>query len=192
MKKLLVTIFVLYASLCFAEPEFELMISPEEISKKMAEVASKIDQDYRGEELTIVMVMKGAVCTTADLMRQIKTPAQLEFISASSYGKNGTKSGKLTLSGAEKLDLKGKNVLVVDDIFDTGKTMVGIMEQLKAKQPKTIKSMVTFVKKVDRKTTYRPEYMLFEIDNRFIVGYGLDYKEYYRGLPGVYEIKNVE
>lgn len=192
MKKLLVTIFVLYSSVCFAEPEFKLMISPEAISKKMAEVASKIDQDYRGEELTIVMVMKGAVCTTADLMRQIKTPALLEFISASSYGENGTKSGKLTLSGAEKLDLKGKNVLVVDDIFDTGKTMIGIMEQLKAQQPKTIKSMVTFVKKVDRKTTYRPEYMLFEIDNRFIVGYGLDYKEYYRGLPGVYEIKNVE
>lgn len=192
MKKLLVTIFVLYSSVCFAEPEFKLMISPEAISKKMAEVASKIDQDYRGEELTIVMVMKGAVCTTADLMRQIKTPAQLEFISASSYGENGTKSGKLTLSGAEKLDLKGKNVLVVDDIFDTGKTMMGILAQLKEKQPKTIKSMVTFVKKVDRKTTYRPEYMLFEIDNRFIVGYGLDYKEYYRGLPGVYEIKNVE
>lgn len=192
MKKLLVTIFVFYSSICFAEPEFKLMISPEAISKKMAEVASKIDQDYRGEELTIVMVMKGAVCTTADLMRQIKTPAQLEFISASSYGKNGTKSGKLTLSGAEKLDLKGKNVLVVDDIFDTGKTMMGILAQLKEKQPKTIKSMVTFVKKVDRKTTYRPEYMLFEIDNRFIVGYGLDYKEYYRGLPGVYEIKNVE
>jgi hypoxanthine phosphoribosyltransferase len=138
------------------------------------------------------MVMKGAVCATADLMRNLKTPVQLEYVKASSYGQNGVNSGKLTLVGIENLDLKGKNVLLVDDILDTGNTMTNIIELLKEKQPKTIKSFVAFVKKVDRKTSYLPDYALFEIENRFIVGYGLDYKERYRGLSGIYEIQNVK
>jgi len=192
MKKLLVTIFIFYTSVCLAAPDLKLMISAKDISEKLIKVASQIDQDYHGEELTIVMVMKGAICATADLMRHIKTPAQLEYINASSYGQNGTKSGKLTIIGIEDLNLKGKNVLLVDDIFDTGKTMTNIIKQLKEKQPKTIKSFVVFVKKVDRETSYNPDYSLFEIENRFIVGYGLDYKEHYRGLPGIYEMQNVK
>lgn len=183
-------IWMLYTpSICLAEEnKLELLISPEEISHKIADIAKIIDNDYRNEEITLVMIMKGAVCTTADLMRHIKTPATLEYLKASSYGHNGNKQGDLKLVGIENLNLKGKNVLVIDDIFDTGNTMTAIVNELKKKEPKTLRSLVAFEKKIERKTTYRPNYILFQIDNHFIVGYGLDYKEKYRGLPGIYKV----
>lgn len=168
----------------------ELLISPEAIDQKVKQIAAQIDKEYRGEEITMIMVMKGAVCVASDLMRALKTPTNIEFIKASSYGMNGTKQGQLKLTGIEHLDLKGKNVLLVDDIFDSGKTMTAIVEQLKDKQPKSIKSVVAFIKNVKREIAYRPDYVLFEVENKFIVGYGLDYKERYRGLPGIYLVKN--
>lgn len=181
---------MLHTSVCFATENLELMIPAEDISRKVAEIAKKIDKDYHNEEITLVMVMKGAICTTADLMRHIKTPTTLEYLKASSYGENGTKQGTLRMVGIENLNLKDKHVLVIDDIFDTGNTMTAIVEELKKKEPKTLRSLVTFQKKIERKTLYRPDYVLFEIENDFIVGYGLDYKERYRGLPGIYIVKN--
>lgn len=168
----------------------ELLISPEAIDQKVKQIAAQIDKEYRGEEITMIMVMKGAVCVASDLMRALKTPTKIEFIKASSYGMNGSKQGQLKLMGIEHLDLKGKNVLIVDDIFDSGKTMTSIVEQLKEKQPKSLKTVVAFIKNVKREIAYRPDYVLFEVENKFIVGYGLDYKERYRGLPGIYLVKN--
>lgn len=190
MIRTVICMALFYASAALSTETLELMIPPEAISTKMAEVAQKIDQDYKNEEITLIMVMKGAVCATADLMRHLKTPVTLEYLKASSYGERGTKAGTLTLAGLENLSLKGKNVLLVDDIFDTGNTMTSIVAELQKKEPKSIKSLVVFAKKVNRKTNYRPDYVMFDIDNHFIVGYGLDYKERYRGLPGIYIVKN--
>lgn len=184
MKKYVLFFFLIifsFKAISTENEQLELLISANDISKKLSQIAIQIDNDYQGEDLTVVMIMKGAICVTADLMREIKTPATLEYIQASSYGKNGKSKGNLQLIGIEKIDLKGKNVLVVDDIFDSGTTMTSIVEALKEKQPKTIKSLVVFQKKIERETAYRPDYALFEIDNHFIVGYGLDYKERYRG-----------
>ena len=165
------------------------LISSEEIQQKVAEVGKQIDRDYAGEELTIVMVMKGSICLVADLIRQIQIPCALECVRASSYGHRGTQRGELSLAGLEELDIQNKHVLVVDDIFDTGATLSRVVSLLKDKNPKSLKSLVLLNKKVERKIGYRPDYVLFDIDDHFVVGYGLDYKEYYRGLDGVYFFK---
>jgi hypoxanthine phosphoribosyltransferase len=164
----------------------ELLISQDEIKNKIADAARVLDAQYEGEELTIVMVMKGALCITADLIRALKTPCIIESVTASSYGKRGTKRGELQISGLEEIDLSSKNVLLVDDIFDSGQTLSQIFAKLKQKNPKSLKSLVLLAKKVKRDTTYLPDYALFDIENLFVIGYGLDYKEHYRGLPGIY------
>lgn len=169
--------------------ELELLISQDEIKAKTAEVAKIIDKEFQGEELTIVMVMKGAICVAADLIRELKTPTVVEFVTASSYGQRGVNRGELMISGLDNIDLAGKNVLLVDDIFDSGHTITKIMAKLEQKNPKSLKSLVMLVKNVERDVTYVPDYVLFSIENQFVIGYGLDYKEFYRGLPGVYIFK---
>lgn len=181
---------VITSAICGAGEDLELLISREEIATKMQALAAKIDEDYSKEPLTIIMVMKGAVCVTADLIRYLQTPTVLEYIRASSYGKNGKSRGELRITGLDDLNLAGKNVLIVDDIFDSGNTMYKILKQVQAKQPKTVKTFVALLKKVPRELDYRPDYFLFECENRFVIGYGLDYKEYYRNLPGIYSFPN--
>ncbi len=164
----------------------ELLISPHEIEQKIADAARAIDVQYAGDELTIVMVMKGSLCLTADLMRALKTPTTLEYIKASSYGRRGAKKGELTIVGLDELDLSSKNVLLVDDIFDSGETISQIVAKLQQKNPKTLKTLVLLSKNMKRDVDYVPDYALFDVENLFVIGYGLDYKEHYRGLPGIY------
>ncbi len=191
MKKLMFTwIFVLVAALCSADDNLELLIGPELIAQRISEVALQIDQDYQNEDLVVIMVMKGAVCIGADLIRHLHTPLTLEYMKASSYGQNGMTSGAVKITGLDTLDISGKHVLIVDDIFDTGKTMNGIVTQLQQKNPKSLKTLVMLLKKVPRQIIYLPDYTLFEIEDRFVVGFGLDYKEHYRGLPGIYAFIN--
>jgi hypoxanthine phosphoribosyltransferase len=171
------------------DPSLELLISPEDISSRIQTIAAQIDNDYQGEELTIVVIMKGAMCITVDLMRQLHIPVAIQDIKTSSF-KGGTKRGELGISRIEGLNIAGKNVLVVDDIFDSGTTMTTVMDILRAQAPKSVQSLVLLLKQVPRTITYRPEYVLFEIPNRFVLGYGLDYKEFYRNLPGVYAFVN--
>lgn len=175
---------------CLADDHLELLISQEEIAERISETAARIDQDYEGQTVTLIMIMKGAICVTSDLIRKLHVPCTLQAITASSYGQNGVKSGTLTLSGLERLTLEGQNVIVIDDIFDTGKTMGSVMAAVQQKNPKSVKSMVLLLKSVPHVSSYVPEYSLFEITNRFVVGYGLDYKEFYRGLPGIYAFIN--
>ncbi len=166
----------------------ELLIAEEEIRQKIAAVARKLDAFYAGEELTIVMVMKGAFCFTADLIREMKTPFTIETIRASSYGNRGSERGELSIDGMEALDLTSKHVLLVDDIYDSGKTLSLIVSKFEEQGPKTLRTLVLLSKKVQKLTTYIPDEILFEIENTFVVGYGLDYKEHYRGLRGIYKM----
>lgn len=170
----------------------ELLISDDEIKLKISEVARSIDAQHEGEELTIVMVLKGALCLTADLMRTLKTQVTIEFIKASSYGQLGTQRGKLTFTGLDDVDLSSKNILLVDDIYDSGETLTQIIAKLREHNPKTLKTLVLLSKKVKRMSSYVPDYVLFEIENLFVVGYGLDYKELYRGLPGIYVMGDMQ
>ncbi len=180
---------LILTSVCFAS-DLKLLISPDEIAQKISQTAAQIDKDYEGERFTIIMVMKGAFCVTADLIRQLKTPTVIEYIKASSYGANGDVRGDLTITGLDKLQLGCKNVLIIDDIYDTGATMQAIVKEVEAKNPRSLKTLVLLSKNVPRQTTYRPDYVLFDIENHFVVGYGLDYKELHRGLPGIYRFVN--
>jgi hypoxanthine phosphoribosyltransferase len=170
----------------------ELLISEKKISNKLLEISKKLDVDYQDKELMIVMIMKGALCLVADLIRHIQTRCSIEFVQGSSYGYQGVKRGELKVFGIDHLNIDGKNVLVVDDIFDSGITLNHVVSQLKEKRPKSIRSLVLLSKKVARKVNYIPDYILFEIEDQFVVGYGLDYKEYYRGLSGVYALETFE
>ncbi len=190
MKKI-VLMFLLITSICYGDDNLELLISSDEIAQKIQEVAAQIDTEYQDKELAVIMIMQGAVCVTADFIRQLHIPFTLNYMKASSYGQNGTVGGEVKITGLENLDLASKHVLIIDDIFDTGKTMATIVQQLESKHPKSLKTLVLLSKKNPHQIThYRPDYVLFEIENRFVVGFGLDYKEYYRGLSGIYAFIN--
>lgn len=186
MKTFFIFLFLLISPLCFAYPiNMEVMISAEEIEAKICEVTQVLNREYRDKKLTVLMVMKGAVCITADLIRHLEVPFKLEYLKASSYGYNGMKGGPLTINGLENLDIQGRDVLIVDDILETGNTMLSIIDTLQSKYPNSIKTLLLLVKDIPRKVNYRPDYVLFDIPDRFVIGYGLDYKELYRGLPDI-------
>jgi hypoxanthine phosphoribosyltransferase len=169
----------------------EPLITQDQIHQEIQRVAKAIDAEYQGEEITLIMVMKGAICLAADLIRELKTPCNLEFIKASSYGQRGTKRGELKIEGLDTIDLSSKNVVLIDDIFDSGQTLSQIAAKIQAMKPKSLKSLVLLLKNVERDVTYLPDYSLFPIEDEFVIGYGLDYKEYYRGLPGIF-VLNLE
>ncbi|MBB65703.1 MAG: hypoxanthine phosphoribosyltransferase [Waddliaceae bacterium] len=170
--------------------EFEQLISDEEIQGRVAAIAAAIDERYGGQELIVVMIMKGAICFVADLIRAINTDFSLEYLRCSSYGKSGTQRGELKISGLEDLEIEGKHVLLVDDICDSGHTLKAVSEAIEKKNSASIASVVLLSRKVKRPVNYEPDFTLFSIEqDDFVVGYGLDYKEKYRGLPGVYTVK---
>ena len=165
------------------------LISPDQIAKRIQELAVQLNARYVNEELSLVIIMKGALFFAADLMRKLTVPCTLDYIRASSYGERGQKRGELNIIGLEELKLSGKNVLVIDDIFDSGNTLSQIAQALQKQHPKTLRTIVLLKKNVKRQTEYLPDEYLFEIEDAFVVGYGLDYKEHYRELPGVFAME---
>ena len=168
--------------------QLQLLINSKQIEERLERVARKLEEDYNGEQVTIVMIMKGSFILIADLMRHLHLPVRLDTVHCSSYG-HGSK-GELSVKGIEELEIKSKHILVIDDIFDTGETLAEVVRQIGEKEPASLKSLVLLQKDVPHNTDYRPTIALFDIEDRFVVGYGLDYKEYYRGLPDIYAIEN--
>ncbi|MCB1106889.1 MAG: hypoxanthine phosphoribosyltransferase [Chlamydiia bacterium] len=171
------------------ELQLQLLISSEEIEKRLERVARDLEKRYENEEVTIVMIMKGSFVLIADLIRLLHLPSRLEYVQVSSYGERGIVKGTQEITGLDRIDVSGRHVLIIDDIFDTGETLAEIAEKIKAKGVSSLSSLVLLSKKVRRSTDYHPDITLFEIEDRFVVGYGLDYKEYYRGLPDIYAIE---
>lgn len=167
-------------------PSLELLISEERIRQELKTTAEKLHTDYKGEEVMIVMVMKGAVCLAADLLRMVEFPTTLEYISASSYGSRGMERGELVIERLSGLSAAGKHILLVDDVFHTGHTLFHIISELKKQSAKSVKSLVLLFKDIPRDVDYVPDYYLFKIGDPFVVGYGMDYKEHYRGLSGIH------
>ena len=161
--------FLLCASLQAAEPKLNLLISSQEIENKLEEVSEHINKEYAGRPLCIVAVLKGAYMLLADLSKHITIPHTVEFLKASSYGAKGTQRGELTLEAIGPLNLKGKDILLIDDIFDSGITLSTIAEKLKEKNPHSIKTLVLLSKKVPKATPFRPDHVLFEIDDHFVI-----------------------
>ena len=161
------------------------LISQEEIRSRLLDLSAELNHDYNGKEVLMLMVMKGAFCFAADLMRLLTFPVTIEYVSASSYGHRGKEKGELTVKGLTEISLAGKNVLIVDDIFDTGHTLHYVVSEVEKKHPRTLKTVVLLLKEHPRALAYTPDYFLFTIGDCFVVGYGMDFKEHHRQLPAI-------
>ena len=166
--------------------QFELYLPEEQIKKKVFMLASQINHDYQGKEVTFVAILKGSFVFAADLLRNITLPCHIDFIKAASYV-GETSSGNLEIQCNLSYDLTGKHVVILEDIIDTGFTMTEIQKYLLSKNPASLRTACLFDKKECRLVEYVPvEYVGFEIPNLFIIGYGLDYDGYGRNLPGIF------
>ncbi len=164
------------------EEKFKVLISQEEIQKRLYELAEQLDKDYAGKEITVVSVMRGAVFFTVDLTLKMKTKLKYEFLTISSY--EGTEStGKITLREGLRESIEGKDVLILEDIVDTGRSMTYLLDYLRSKNPASLK-VCTLADKVSRRKFEVPlDYIGFEVPDKYIVGYGFDIDNEYRNLP---------
>lgn len=171
----------------------DVLISEKEIDNRISEIADRINKDYEGEELTLICVLKGGVMFMCDLAKRLNLNVRLDFMSVSSYGSQTKSSGVVKIIKDLDDSIDGKNVLVVEDIIDSGNTLSYLMDILKKRGPKSIK-LCTLLDKPSRreKKDVFVDYVCFEIEDKFVVGYGLDYDQRYRNLPyiGVMELSD--
>lgn len=161
-----------------------ILITEAQLATRIAALGRQIERDYAGRELVIVSLLNGTVMFLGDLIRHIGIPLRLDFMGVSSYGA-GTESGELVYTKELRLDVRGREVLLVDDILDTGKTLFRVTKKLRLLKPRRIKTCVLLDKKARRVEKVEADYVGFEIPDAFVVGYGLDYAESYRNLPFV-------
>jgi len=165
--------------------EVELILIPEErIARRVEEMAREVQRDFLGRETVVVALLNGTVMFLADLIRHLSLPLRLDFMGVSSYGL-GTESGDLIFTKELRLDVRGRDVLLVDDILDTGRTLSRVLGRVRELRPKRIRTCVLLDKKSRRIEDVEADYVGFPIPDLFVVGYGLDFAERYRNLPFV-------
>ena len=179
----------------FAVPELKVLLTRQQIAQKVREIGGQISRDFAGEAVIFVGVLKGAAIFLADLAREVQLEATFDFIGVSSYGNRPTPSqelqhgwdstGEVRLTKDVDHSLAGKNVILVEDILDTGLTMTFLKKILTAHQPRALKLAALLDKPSRRKKSIEADYVGFTIDDHFVVGYGLDYAERYRNLPDI-------
>jgi hypoxanthine phosphoribosyltransferase len=161
-----------------------ILITDEQIARRVKTLAREIERDFDGREMVVISLLNGTVMFLADLIRHLNLPLRLDFIGVSSYGL-GTESGDLVFTKELRLDVRGRDVLLVDDILDTGKTMSRVLPKINALKPRRIKTCVLLDKPARRTHDVEADFVGFEIPDFFVVGYGLDFAERYRNLPFV-------
>ncbi len=159
------------------------MISEEEIAKRLDEIAGEINNDYKGESVILIGVLKGSFMFLSDLAKRIKLDAEVYFIEASSYGSGTQTTGVVKISKDVDRDLKGENIIIVEDIIDTGITMDKVTQLLRARGAKSVKLCACLSKPSRRRVDIKIDYLGFEVPDEFVIGYGLDADEKYRNLP---------
>jgi hypoxanthine phosphoribosyltransferase len=163
----------------------EILIDSDELRARVAELGEEITTDYTGRDLLLIGVLKGAVFFIADLMRHLQVPCEVDFMAISSYGAGTDSSGVVRILKDLDINIAQRNVLVVEDIIDSGRTLRYLMRNLQARQPASIEICALLTKPERREIDVPVRYLGFEIPNRFVVGYGLDFAERYRNLPYV-------
>jgi hypoxanthine phosphoribosyltransferase len=163
----------------------EILVQPDELSRRVRELGRQISADYAGRDLLLVGVLKGAVFFLSDLMRHIDVPCEVDFMAIASYGSATDSSGVVRILKDLDVALEGRHVLIVEDIVDSGLTLQYLLRSLGARNPASIEVCALLTKPERRKVALEPRYVGFEIPNRFVVGYGLDHGERYRNLPYV-------
>lgn len=160
----------------------EILLSGEQINEKVKELGAKISQDYKDKDLFVIVILKGSVIFAADLLREISIPVTIDFISVSSYG-SGTTSGQVKIIKDLSCSIEGKNVLIIEDILDSGNTLFNLTKMLGERNPESIEICTLLNKPERREAEVNTRYSGFDIPDEFVVGYGLDYAEKYRNLP---------
>ncbi|MCL2034992.1 MAG: hypoxanthine phosphoribosyltransferase [Oscillospiraceae bacterium] len=167
----------------------EILITEEQLRSKVTEMGKRISEDYKNKNLLMVSVLKGSVVFMADLMRAIDIPVRLDFMSVSSYGSGVKTSGVVKIIKDLDIPIEGYDLLIVEDILDSGMTLSYLKEILSARSPKSMRIMTLLDKPERRKVDITADYVGFTIPDQFVVGYGLDYSEKYRNLPFVGVLK---
>ena len=174
----------------YSKDEIErVLISNEEIQKRLDELAAQVNADYAGKDLLMVCILKGAVTVFADMLRRIEIPCAIDFMAISSYGSSTKSSGVVRILKDLDHGIEGKDVLIVEDILDTGVTLSKLVPMLKMRNPNSVKICTILDKPSRRKADIQPDYEGFQVPDEFVVGYGLDYDEKYRNLPYVGVLK---
>lgn len=164
----------------------ELLISEKDIQNKVYNLAKEINSHFKGEELYVVGILKGSFMFFADLVRNLEGKVYIDFMQVSSYKTSMESSGEVIFIKDMSIDIKGKNILIVDDIIDTGRTLKALVEALSLRKPKMLKTCVLLDKKERREVDFSADFIGFEIPDKFVVGYGLDWAEEGRNLKEIY------
>lgn len=166
--------------------KINVLINEDEIEKRIVELGAEISKDYEGKNLYVLSLLRGSFIFAADLVRHITVPTKIGFMTTSSYGHNEQSSGTVNIVNDIPDNIEGFDVLVVDDIVDTGITMKFVIDHVKSLGANTVQSCVLLDKPERRKVDIKPNYCCFEIPDVFVVGYGLNYGDYYRNIPYVF------
>lgn len=166
-----------------------ILISEEQIAQRVKELGQQITQDYAGKDLLLVSVLRGSVVFTADLLRAIDLPCEVDFMAVSSYGMQTHSSGVVRILKDLDTDITGRDVLIVEDILDSGLTLSYLMENLQSRKPASVKIAALLFKEGKQKVDLSPDYTGFSCPDEFVVGYGLDFAEKYRNLPSIGVLK---
>jgi hypoxanthine phosphoribosyltransferase len=172
------------------QPQLKILISRDEIAKAVDRLASQIKRDYQGKKPLLISVLKGSFMFTADLIRQLDLPLELDFIGLSSYGAARESSGKVRLVQGLKTPIKGIDVLVIEDIVDTGITTSFLLDYLRKKKPASLKLCALTDKPSRHRVPVSIDYLGFTVPDKFIVGYGIDFDERFRNLPHIYALED--
>src|SRR4051812_18525709 len=170
----------------------EILVQPDDLSRRVRELGRQISEEYAGRELLLVGVLKGAVFFLSDLMRHIDVPCEVDFMAVASYGSSTDSSGVVRILKDLDTPLEGRDVLIVEDIVDSGLTLQYLLRTLEARKPATLEVCALLTKPERRKIDLPARYIGFEIPDRFAIGYGLDYAERYRNLPYVAALTGVD
>jgi hypoxanthine phosphoribosyltransferase len=167
----------------------DVLLPADEIDAKLAELAARIDEDYAGQDLLLVGVLKGAIFVMADLARHLRVRTSMDFMACSSYGSSTSSSGVVRILKDLDSDIEGRHVLIVEDIVDSGLTLDYLMKNLRSRRPASVEVMSLLTKPSRREVDLPIRYVGFEVPDVFVVGYGLDYAEHYRGLRDIVTLK---
>ena len=171
------------------EHQIDVMISEEKVDERICELAKQISEDYAGKELHLVVILKGSVFFACELAKRITVPVTMDFMSVSSYGDGLVSAGHITVKKELDEDIEGKDVIIVEDIVDSGNTLFHLKNLLEGRNPASLK-IITLLDKPDRRVAeVATDYCGFEIPDEFVVGYGLDYAQKYRNLPYIGVVK---
>ena len=168
----------------------KVLIDEQKLHNRINEIAKQIEEEYKDKEITLICILKGSVFFTVDLAKKINGDVRLEFIRVSSYGEGTESTGEIKMKLDLKDSIQGKDVIVVEDIIDTGRTLSYLIEYLKMKKPNSVKLCALLDKPDRRVKKVKVDYTGFQIPDKFVVGYGLDWDEKYRNLPYIGYIEN--